>query len=152
MIWFTGWRIKSFSWIKALKIWLHSYNFQLGLYRQVESQNTESGKNTKASKELVDLAWRSENVHVACIGFYLQTANLNSGLNKKQKLFVSTTVKVIVASVKNKNKKFAFARRFSIFVRQSDLSFTFPCQSFRRVKAEIPNKRMIKSALPDSLC
>lgn len=32
--------------------------------RQVESQNTESGKkknNTKASKEEVDLAWRSDN-------------------------------------------------------------------------------------------
>lgn len=32
---------------------------------QVESQNTESGKkkkkNTKASKEEVDLAWRSDN-------------------------------------------------------------------------------------------
>lgn len=45
----------------------------------------------------------------------------------------------------------ALAGRFSIFARQPDLSFTFCCLSFRQVKAQILNKRTIKSAFSDSL-
>lgn len=62
--------------------------------RQVESQNTESGKKKTQKHQKKKSTWHD--------AVTTQTANLNSSLNKKQKLFVSTSQSrlYVLASVK----------------------------------------------------